>query len=164
MAVSITTRSLPGIGVCQEIELAEGSRLSVVTRRSGLRDLAVYDTADTDEALVDVVLSESEANALAEVLGGPQIIQSLRAIDDTGGLVVEQLPVAHRSPFAGRPLGDTKARTRTGVSIVAVVRGNTVHPSPGPDFGLRGGDLIAVVGTQEAIDRLAHIIDGTDST
>jgi TrkA domain protein len=120
MAVSITTRSLPGIGVCHEITLNEGSRFAIVTRRSGLRDLVVYDKDDTDEARVDLVLEEAEANAIAELLGGPQIMNALKAIDDTKGLVVQQLPLHAKSPYGGRPLGDTKARTRTGVSIVAV--------------------------------------------
>ncbi|MGI8879794.1 MAG: cation:proton antiporter regulatory subunit [Jatrophihabitans sp.] len=164
MTVSINTRSLPGIGVCQEITLNEGSRLGIVTRRSGLRDLVVYDRRDDDEALVDVVLSESEANAIAELLGGPQMFASLQAIDETDGLVVEQLPIDARSPYAARPLGDTKARTRTGVSIVAVLRDGAVCPSPGPDFMLAAGDLVAVVGMQPAIDALAAIIDGTDTT
>ena len=158
MAVSISTRSLPGIGVCHEFTSADGTRLGVVTRRSGVRDVVVYDRDDTDEARVDVELTEAEANALAELLGGPQLIRSLRDIDDTGGLRVQQLPVETRSPYAGHPLGDTRARTRTGVSIVAVVRGQAVHPSPTPDFVLQSGDLIAVVGTEDAIEVLAGIL------
>ena len=61
---------------------------------------------------------------------------------------------------AGRPLGETKARTRTGVSIVAVARSGAIHPSPGPDFVLAAGDLIAVVGTDAAIEQLAAILEG----
>ncbi len=170
MPVAITSRRLPGIGVCHEIALGEGSRLAVVTRRSGLRDVAVYDSQDADEARVDVVLTESEANALAELLGGPQLMNALSGVgelDDSSALKVQQLPLDPRSPYVNRPLGDTKARTRTGVSIVAVVRGGTAHPSPGPDFVLRSEDLVAVVGTDVAIEKLAAVLDGkavTDST
>jgi TrkA domain protein len=162
MGVSITTRSLPGIGVCHEITLNEGSRFAIVTRRSGLRDLVVYDKDDTDEARLDLVLEEAEANAIAELLGGPQLMNALKAIDDTKGLVVQQLPLHPKSPYASRPLGDTKARTRTSVSIVAVLRDNEVHPSPRPDFVLKAGDLIAVVGTENAIEKLAAILDGNE--
>lgn len=163
MPVAITTRSLPGIGVCHEIALDEGSRLAVVTRRNGLRDVVVYDNRDADEARIDVVLTEPEANALAELLGGPQLVSSLQGVgdlDQTNGLNVQQLPLDRRSPFVRRPLGDTRARTRTGVSIVAVVRAGTVHPSPGPEFVLQADDLIAVVGTGAAIEALAAILDG----
>ncbi len=162
MGVSISSRGLPGIGVCQELELHDGSRLGIVTRRTGLRDLVLYDADDPDAAAARVLLTEPEANAVAELLGGPQMTVQLAALEQADGLVVEQLPVPANSPFAGRPLGDTKARTRTGASIVAVLRGTAATPSPGPEFILRAGDLIAVVGTQTALDLLATILDGTD--
>ncbi len=161
MTVTISSRGLPGIGVCQELELTDGSRLGIVTRRSGKRDLFMYDAEDPDAASARVVLTEPEANAVAELLGGPQLLTSLASLREDG-LVVEQLPVPSSSPFAGRPLGDTRARTRTGASIVAVLRDSAAIPSPGPEFGLRGGDLIAVVGTQAAVDQLAAILDGSD--
>jgi TrkA domain protein len=159
MAVSITTRSLPGIGVCHEITLNEGSRFAIVTRRSGLRDLVVYDKDDTDEARVDLVLEEAEANAIAELLGGPQIMNALKAIDDTKGLVVQQLPLHAKSPYGGPPgrYEGTHAYRRLDRGRL---RDNEVHPSPRPDFVLKAGDLIAVVGTEDAIEKLAAILDG----
>ena len=162
MRVSISSRNLPGIGVVQEMELHDGSRVGVVTRRTGLRDLLVYDSEDPDAAAARVVLTESEANAMAELLGGPQITMALAAVNNADGLVVEQLPLPPGSPYANRPLGDTRARTRTGASIVAIMRNGAAIPSPGPEFGLRAGDLVAVVGMQHAVDELARILDGTD--
>jgi TrkA domain protein len=162
MSLSVTSRGLPGIGVCQELELHDGARVGVVTRRSGKRDLLVYDAEDPDAAAARVVLTESEALVIAELLGGPQLVSQLAAINQADGLVVEQLPLGTDSPFVGRPLGDTKARTRTGASIVAVLRDSVAMPSPGPEFILQAHDLVAVVGTQEAIDQLSAILDGTD--
>jgi TrkA domain protein len=161
MSLSVTSRGLPGIGICQELELHDGSRLGVVTRRSGKRDLLVYDAEDPDAAAARVVLTENEA-AIAELLGGPQIVTQLAALNDAEGLAVEQLPLPTDSPFVSRPLGDTKARTRTGASIVAIIRDGSAVPSPGPEFVLHAHDLVAVVGTQEAIDQLSAILDGTD--
>ncbi|WP_248510901.1 TrkA C-terminal domain-containing protein [Streptomyces sp. D2-8] len=46
------------------------------------------------------------------------------------GLSAGQVEVRPGSPFADRALGDTRARTRTGASIVAVVRGEDVIASP----------------------------------
>jgi hypothetical protein len=83
--------------------LNEGSRFAIVTRRSGLRDLVVYDKDDTEEARVDLVLEEAEANAIAELLGGPQIMNALKAIDDTKGLVVQQLPLQRSRRTAAGP-------------------------------------------------------------
>jgi K+:H+ antiporter subunit KhtT len=160
MSVEIISRVLPGIGVCQEVELKAGRRLGIVTRRNGLRDIVVYDK-DGEGAAATVALTDDEANALAEVLGAPQLIVRLAALQQQAdGIVTEQLPVPSSSPFAGRVLGDTQARTRTGASIVAVLRQGAAMASPTPDFVLMSGDLVVTVGTQEAVDQLARILDG----
>lgn len=161
MGLQIISRTLPGIGVCQEVALHGGSRLGIVTRRNGTRDVVVYDE-DGDGALATVSLNEAEANAIAELLGAPQLLVRLadlqRQADD---VVTEQIPLPTNSPYDSRPLGDTQARTRTGASIVAVLRSGTTYPSPGPDFTLRGGDLIVSVGTREGLDQLGRLLDGT---
>ena len=108
MSVEVTSRTLPGIGVCQELQLRGGRKLGVVTRRNGLRDLVFYDE-DGDGAAQTIPLSDDEANALAEVLGAPQLTFRLAVLQrQAEGLVVEQLPVPADSPYAARPLGDTQ--------------------------------------------------------
>jgi len=164
MSVDITNRVLPGIGVCQEVELHGGRRIGIVTRRNGLRDLVFYDE-DGDGAAATVALTDDEANAVAEILGAPQLTFRLSVLQrQADGLVVEQLPVPADSPFAGRVLGDTQARTRTGASIVAIMRKGVALPSPTPDFVLQPGDLVVTVGTQAAVDMVAHILDGSAGT
>ncbi len=152
---------LPGIGVCQELELHDGRRIGVVTRRDGHRDIVVYDE-DGDGAATTITLDEREADVIAELLGAPQLVARLtdlrRGADE---MLTEQLPIGAGSPFAGRRLGDTQARTRTGASIVAVLRGGTTHPSPGPDFVFEIGDLVVTVGTRDGLDQVARLLDGT---
>jgi TrkA domain protein len=153
---------LPGIGVCQELQLRTGRRVGIVTRRDGLTDLVIYDAEDPDAAHDRVELAHDEANAIAEILGAPQLVEHLSVQQQQAfGLLVEQLPIAPGSPFAGRTLGDTQTRTRTGASIVAIIRQGTATPSPGPEFQLLANDLVVVVGTKEAIDQVAAILDGS---
>ncbi len=161
VSVEIISRVLPGIGVCQEIDLRDGNRVGIVTRRNGVRDVVVYD-ADGDGALGSISLDGDEANAIAELLGAPQLVERLAELHDLASdLVTEQLPLAVGSPFDGRPLGDTQARTRTGASIVAILRGGSMHASPTPDFELRGGDLVITVGTRGGVDGVGKILDGS---
>jgi len=161
MSVEIVSRVLPGIGVCQEVDLKIGRRLGIVTRRNGLRDIVVYDD-DGEGAAATVSLTDDEANALAEILGAPQLTIRLAALQQQAdGLVTEQLPIPTSSPFAGRPLGATQARTRTGASIVAVLRQGAALASPGPDFPLQAGDLVVTVGTRDGVDQVARILDGS---
>jgi TrkA domain protein len=161
-SIDIISRPLPGIGVCQELQLHTGRRVGIVTRRDGLRDLVIYDADDPDAAHDWVELTDDESNAIAEILGAPQLVVELANLHKHAeGLIVEQIPVPVDSPYAGRTLGDTQTRTRTGASIVAVIRQGVATPSPGPDFGLEAADLVVVVGTKEAIDQVAAIFDGT---
>jgi TrkA domain protein len=160
--VDIQNTVLPGIGVRQEVQLAQGNRISVVTRRNGLRDLVLYDLDDPDSAAATAELTNDEANAVAELLGAPQLTFRLQVLQQqAAGLVVEQLPVPDDSPYAGRVLGDTQIRSRTGASVVAVLRQSGVVPSPAPDFALKGGDLVVVVGMREAVDTVARLLDGS---
>jgi CPA2 family monovalent cation:H+ antiporter-2 len=46
-------------------------------------------------------------------------------------------------------IGELAIRTRTGASVVGVIRGSIFHPNPGPDFRFFAGDLVAVIGTDE---------------
>jgi TrkA domain protein len=159
MSLRVENRVLPGIGVCQELELHDGRRIGIVTRRDGHRDIVIYDD-DGDGAAATIMLDEKEADVIAELLGAPQLVTRLadlqRSVDE---VLTEQLPIPDSSPFAGRPLGDTQARTRTGASIVAVLRDGSTHASPGPDCRLEAADLVVTVGTREGVDAVGRILD-----
>ncbi len=158
------SRVLPGIGVCQEVGLRDGRRIGIVTRRNGQRELVLYDE-EGDGAVDTIAMSDDEANAVAEILGAPQLTVRLAMLQrQADELIVEQLPIPPDSPFGDRPLGDTQARTRTGASIVAILRHGAALPSPAPDFVLHTGDLVVTVGTQDAVDQVARILDGTAGT
>ena len=51
-------------------------------------------------------------------------------------------------------------RQRTGMTIVAIVRGCDAIPMPGPDAVLRSGDRLVVVERREDSARLTSLIEG----
>jgi TrkA domain protein len=146
---------LPGLGIKYEFVTSRGSRLGVVHHRTGRRELLVYEPEDPDAARDVVALSESDSRTLAELLGGSRVAEELDRLHQVEGLAIDWLPLQGGSRFAGRPLGDTEARTRTGVSIVAIIRANQAIAAPGPDFGLEAEDTLVVVGTPRGIENLA---------
>ncbi|RCG26868.1 potassium transporter TrkA [Sphaerisporangium album] len=157
--MEIEQTALPGIGLKHEFTTQSGRRIAVVSHRSGRRDVVIYDKHDPDRACEAVQLNDEEADALVELLGAPRIVQRLNALHrEVEGLVSVQLLIAEGSPYAGRPMGETRARTRTGASIVAVVRGGQVHASPAPDFGLMAGDVVVVVGSPESTAAVGDIL------
>ncbi|HCT76444.1 MAG TPA: potassium transporter TrkA [Micromonosporaceae bacterium] len=157
--MDVERTALPGIGLQHVFKTARGRRLGVISHRTGRRDLVVYDKEDPDSALVSVTLTSEEANVLAELLGTARVVERLAELQrQVAGLVSAQLPITSGSPYEGRTLADTQARTRTGASIVAVVRGSEVFASPRPDFSFRTGDVVVVVGTDDGTAAVAQIL------
>lgn len=156
---TVSETPLPGLGVRFEFVTKTGVRLGVLQRQGGRIDLMVFAASDPDSASDSVSLDEEDARTLAELLGTSRVVEDLgRLRQRIEGLAIDWLPIAEGSPFAGRTIGDTGARTRTGVSIVAVVRGEDPIPAPGPDQSLEAGDTLVVVGTPRGIEDLVVIL------
>jgi TrkA domain protein len=137
-----------------------GRQIGIISHRTGRRDLVVYDRDDPDSCVATVALTAEEANAIAELLGTGRAVEHLAELHrQVEGLITEQIPIAPGSPYDGRPLGDTRSRTRTGASIVAVVRDGQVIASPRPDFLFTAGDIVVVVGTGEGTTAVARILN-----
>lgn len=52
------------------------------------------------------------------------------------------------------------ARTRTGCSIVAVVRDDNIVTSPEPHEVLHAGDVLVVIGSQQGLEQLGTLLSG----
>ncbi|MGY1712419.1 cation:proton antiporter regulatory subunit [Geodermatophilus sp. SYSU D00758] len=148
---------LPGVGVRYELQTRAGQVLAIVVQRDGGAEAAVYDRRDPDRALGVVRLEPEEADAVAEVLGAPRLTQRFADLSkEVPGLESGRFPIRPGSAFAGRPLGDTRARTLTGCSIVAIVRDTDVVPSPGPGDLLEPGDVLVAIGSESGLEQLEH--------
>ena len=75
---------LPGLGVRREFLTSAGARIGVVTQRDGRRELLLFDERDPDECRASVTLDDDDSRALADLLGGSQIIEHLRD-EESGG-------------------------------------------------------------------------------
>lgn len=150
---------LPGVGIRFEFRSSSGRRICVVHHRSGYREIAVEDERDPDATRSVLVLDEEDSRTLAELLGASQVARELAELQQrVAGLAIDWLPIDAGSPYAGRTIGATRARTRTGVSIVAVLRGDRAIPAPGPEEQLLAGDTLVVVGTPRGIEDLSAIL------
>ncbi|GHH22929.1 cation:proton antiporter regulatory subunit [Streptomyces rubradiris] len=161
MHVDVNEVLLPGVGLRYEFVNHEGDRIGVIAQRSGDFEVVVYPGDDPDEARPVVRLTSEEADTLAEILGAPRIAERFADLTrEVPGLSAGQVEVRHESPFAGRALGDTRTRTRTGASVVAVVRCDGVIASPGPRQMLQAGDVLVLIGTRDGIADAQRIIQG----
>jgi TrkA domain protein len=151
---------LPSIGVRYEFTSHDGERIGIIARRSGDFEVVRYAGDDPDQAQPIFHFTDEEADAVAQILGAPRIAERFTELTrEIPGLEAGQVHIRPGSPFAERPLGETRARTRTGASIVAIVRNEQVLASPGPAEMLHPDDVLVVVGTEAGIAKVVQLVD-----
>jgi len=155
----IQETSLPGVGMRHDFTAEDGSRIGVVHHRTGRRELFVCSSEDPDAVTVSLNLSDDDSHALSEALGGSTVIENLGSLQQqVEGLAIDWLSVDPGTPYAGKTIGDARIRTRTGVSVVAVIRDEQAFPAPGPEFMVDAEDTLVVVGTPEGIKAVDEIL------
>ncbi|WP_449374354.1 cation:proton antiporter regulatory subunit [Arthrobacter psychrolactophilus] len=157
--MNIEETPLPGIGVRRELQLTTGRRVGVVTHRDGRTELILSRADDPDACAASIPLTAEEAAGLGQLLGSAQLIAQLSAEqENVSGISTHQILIRKGSAFAGRALGETQMRTRSGTSIVALLRDDDVIASPRPDQTLHVGDLVVIVGTDAGLAEAALIL------
>lgn len=64
---------------------------------------------------------------------------------------VHWLELPAHSPLVGHTIGEAQIRTRTGASVVAVLRDSQLMPNPTPVQQLHSGDFVAVLGSRSQL-------------
>ena len=155
----VSETPLPGVGVRHEFVTAGGERVAVVTHRTGRREFAVYDRADQDACTTVLHLSPDDTRTLAELLGASPVSEAVAAVQQRlEGLAIDWITVQPASRVVGATIAEGAFRTRTGASIVAVIRGGTTVPAPGPDHSFESGDVVVAVGTTEGLAQLRDLL------
>jgi TrkA domain protein len=151
--VDVRRVKLPGVGVLHTFVTEDGGKVGVIAHRSGPSDLITFsdDEDGSDVTKVSLRLSEEEAHTLAELLGGTQITESLSALDQIPGLSIDWFTVDYEDHIAGQPLGTPADRGFFGLTVVAVVRGDSANPAPSPEFKVYPGDTLVVAGSPEKV-------------
>lgn len=146
---------LPGVGVRHEFETDSGQHVGVLVHHDGRREILVYDQADADACSSVVELSHDDTRTLNELLGATQVVEEVEeAAHDLEGQQLAWIRVLQGGVCEGTTIGSGAYRTRTGASIVAVIRDGEPVPSPEADFVLEADDLLVAVGSSEALDGL----------
>ncbi|HEX2381489.1 MAG TPA: cation:proton antiporter regulatory subunit [Acidimicrobiales bacterium] len=154
----ITEVQLPGVGVRYEFTSARGERIAVVAHRGGRQDLSLYDRHDADTCRTILELDSDDAATLASILGVPQVAASASAMQRVEGLALDWVTVTQGSTAAGSTIAEGGYRSRTGTSIVAILRDQQTIPAPGPDLVIEAGDVAVAVGTPEGLAQLRSLL------
>ncbi|MCU1440828.1 MAG: hypothetical protein JWP85_1825 [Rhodoglobus sp.] len=153
--VDVRRVKLPGVGVLHTFVTQDGGKVGVITHRSGHSDLITFSDAEdgADAAKVSLRLDEDEAHTLAELLGGTRITESLSKLDAIPGLSIDWFTVDYDDYIAGQKLGNLASKGVVGLTVVAVVRGESANPAPADDFTVFPGDTLVVAGSPEKVSK-----------
>lgn len=158
---TVRETNLPGIGVKHDFTTDDGRDVGVLVHRDGRRDIVVYDADDPDTCSAQISFSAPDTRTLSELLGASRVTEAIGAVtQEIEGLGIEWIPIASSSPAVGVSIADGAYRTKTGASIVAVIRGDEPHPAPDPDFRIADGDTVVAAGTSDGLAALTDLIAG----
>ena len=160
--MTIYESDLPGVGKKFEIELGDDRRLVIVTHNTGKREVFLKADEDADaEKLFE--LPDRLARTVGTILEGAyfQPVQSEQVETMLAeGTFLEWYNVEEGAALAGQTLAEARVRERTGVSIIAIEREETVVPSPKPDTVIEAGDTLVVIGSEEDVGRFESLVSG----
>lgn len=141
--------------------LASGGHVALVVRPDGERSLFHF-LEDEDRPCDALKFSRDEAQQLANLMGEAYVAPpDLEKLDlALGELEIEWIELDARSPLVGDSLGSTRLRTRTGASVVAVMRDGQAIANPGVDFIFLEGDTVLVVGSQDQCEAARQAMEG----
>jgi len=155
----IRETKLPGVGVEYDFTTRSGDHIGVIARYSGRKEVVLYDHDDPDSVKSEFELDAGECASLAELLGGSRITATLEALTvDIEGLVIDWIPLP--PGFEPITIAETEMRTRTGCSVIAIMRDGVAIPAPGPENDLLAGDTAVIVGTKDGIAAATSVLGG----
>ena len=155
----VSETPLPGVGVRHEFVTGSGERVAVLTHRTGRREVAIYDRSDPDACTTVLHLSPDDTRTLAELLGASPVSEAVAAVQQRiEGLAIDWVTVPAGSRFVGATIAEGAFRTRTGASIVAIVRGATTIAAPGADQRFEAADVLVAVGTPDGLAQLRSLL------
>lgn len=72
---------------------------------------------------------------------------------------IDNFLVTAESPAAGKTIAELGLRSRTGVTIIAVVRAGKPHTNPPPDMRLEPGDFLVLLGSHAELDAASKVLE-----
>lgn len=157
--MTVYETDVPGVGRKFEYELDGEDRLVVLIHHDGKREVYRRPSADADSTKL-FELTDRQAREFGTILEGayfqPLDLESVQV--PLGEAIIEWTDLPEDSPLSGQSLERATIRRRTGVSVVAVQRGEETVANPDPEFELQAGDILVTLGTREEHRELDAVV------
>lgn len=153
---------LPGVGKKISFQTVEKQKIVLIIHHSGKRDLYFFQDAEEDEADYFLTLTAEETREMgAQLLGA-----TYQPVDDDKmeifqkQLVMEWIKLTPESPFVDKQIGESRIRTYTGASVIAIMCGDDMIVSPDVNVVLKAGDTVMAAGKRDQIRRFDAMAKG----
>src|SRR6056297_984305 len=126
--MTVYEAEVPGVGKKFELDAGDGERLIVIIHHDGKREVYRRPDENADSEKLFAVSGE-QARKLGSILEGAyfQPVELENVQVPLGEEIIEWVDVAEGSELDGTTLRDADIRQRTGVSVIAVQRGEETH-------------------------------------
>ncbi|MDX5475675.1 MAG: potassium transporter TrkA [Bacillaceae bacterium] len=162
--MQIKSTELPGIGRKISFLTADDNMIVLIIHHSGKRELYFFDDPDNDEADFSIAMTSDETRELgAQLLGAmyqPVDMDKMKFFKNQ--IIIEWVEVETGSSLIDKTIADSKIRTKTGASIIGIVKESSKIAVPDIDVTLQKGDVLMIVGKQDQIDSLTQLCKGEE--
>jgi TrkA domain protein len=159
--MKVKTSDLPGIGKRYSLDLAEGDHIAMILHQNGYREIYHFTDTDADEPDWTMKMTDEESRQIGAILMGAdyQPVSDDRMEMLLKSIRIEWLQVSPQSELAHRRIIDSQIRKKTGVTIIAIQRGDQMIGSPDVNETILPGDVLMVVGNRQqtkGLDLMCH--------
>lgn len=148
--MTIYETEVPGVGHKFELELDGAERLIVLIHHDGKREVYLRPGENQDSQKL-FSLTGKQARQLGSILEGAYF-QPVE-LDDIqvplGEAIIEWVDIDSSIALVGQSLQDANIREQTGVSIIAIQRGEETIANPKPDMTIEANDILVSLGTRD---------------
>jgi len=143
---------LPGVGVVVKSHEAAEEYLARYNQRQVLIDI--------QERLSQLLKERDRLNAEIDNLTNQLLDYTFKMAGRLQKL--EEITVLPHSPMVGKSLAEIDFRARTGATVLAVYRQGEEMVSPQPRTIIQAGDVLLIVGPQEAKQEVHKLLKGSE--
>jgi voltage-gated potassium channel len=134
-------------------------KIKIIARVDSSETVPIFKNVDVDVIIEpqEITLKSLVKNALAPY--ATDLFDEISLFNDVN---LGQFKVANVSPLSGKRILDTNLRTKTGASIVAILKGDEMYPTPPSDTIIHENDVLLVLGTSKQLQMASALVECCD--
>ena len=158
--MALRSINLPGIGTKYELETEKNDIIAVFFLKSG--NIQMYTLQHGCQTPSVAELSPPEARRLGSILAGAIMEADQESVEFAFSALSDLRITIHTyivgKSVAGKTIEELQIRAKTGVTIIAVSRGDKNVVNPPADFIFQDGDTLVAIGESDQLKRFERDI------